>query len=64
MKKSDLLLSVLFLIVMVILYILGTCEWDLPALILGVVVVIIVALLWRNKKKKEDQNNNSQQTSV
>jgi len=63
MKKSDLLLTILFLIVMVILYFLGTCEWDLPALIFGVVVVIVVALLWRNKKKKEEDQQ-SQQTTV
>lgn len=64
MKKSDLLLTILFLIVMVILYFLGTCEWDLPALIFGAVVVIIVALLWRNKKKKEEQDHKSQRTTV
>jgi len=62
MKKSDLLLTVLFLIVMVILYFLGTCEWDLPALIFGVVVAAIVALLWGQKKKKEDQQKESQQS--
>ncbi len=64
MKKSDILLTVLFLIVMVILYFLGTCEWDLPALIFGIVVAAIVALLWGQKKKKEDQQDKPFQTKV
>ncbi|MEA5026070.1 MAG: hypothetical protein VB012_00245 [Erysipelotrichaceae bacterium] len=61
MPKSDLLITILFIIAMVILYFLGWCFWDIPALIFGLAVAAAVYLLWRNKKRQADKQEQSKQ---
>lgn len=52
MKKMDYIVSVVFVVAMVVMFFLGTCNWDIWVLILGIVVAGIVMITWMRQNKK------------
>lgn len=54
MKKTDYLVSAISLVSLIILFLLGSCNWDIWVLILGIVVAGIGILVFN----RQGNNNN------
>ena len=52
MKKIDYIITLIFAVVMVVLYFMGFCDLDIIALIFGAVVLGIILMIWHQQAKK------------
>lgn len=55
MRKIDYIISALYAIIMVLLYLIGFCHWDIWVLLLGAIVLLVACIIWSRQGHKSNK---------